>query len=639
MLLHAATAWGPVATLIAPAVAESEPADPQLSPRHRRLLAARLSDRLNALKRDAAVGKKLVLGDPARWKDIFNGEDDGALPRLLPNSTDNIYEAAIKEYVRVKRPDEKTPWNQWPKDEERDFQERYVGCVLRKIDYFFETRWGLIRQRIADVNKGTGAGALSTRIRGALTFTGEVFNDYLRFNRLEKLDGLDSKEIEELDPQRKCPDGPRESREEALNTEPLSVGWNANCLKSEEQRRDRPVQPYHPTAAALMYDNGRRGFATYCTGTLIAPNAVLTAAHCVCDTGAKDPSGPFYRTASSCVNGTYTRLGREVSTLEPRHQRVFLQHAGHFEVSDVVVHPLFRWTDALPFSDLAILFLKTPVPPEIVPMKLNTLGRLPVTTRGAAVGYGAHNPIGASGEVTDTGTVEEPAGLKLQANVETAYCGLYGRQRNLICWRYRTSDRFGMRLGSTCRGDSGGPLYAVSDDQTYLVGVTSGGGASCQPDATAAFDIEVYPYKDWIDRELTMNPPPRDGNPSRASQGGRSDGSGMRQVACHFCPMCDQLSATINIPVTARRLQVSVNCTPDEITRRGDVTLKVAVGDREEPCHGPGGTALSCAVPVEPNLADPRTTEARLTLNSGLLQQCQIVATAFDRAGRTDAPR
>jgi V8-like Glu-specific endopeptidase len=340
-----------------------------------------------------------------------------------------------------------------------------------------------------------------------------------------------------LDPSRKCPvefDTGGES-DTAVSTLPLSVDWNAKCLQSDILQPDGKVKPYHPTTTALMYDDGRTGFTTYCSGTLIAPNAVLTAAHCICETAAKEPRGQFYRTAAACVAGGYSRLGRGVSTLDPRHQFVFLQHAGLFGISQIVVHPQFRWTSDLPSADLAILFLRTPVP-GILPMTLNYVRKLPPNTKATAVGYGAHNPIGATGVITDTATVLEQAGLKLRADTVTGFCSPSARSRKLICWSYHAG-RSGMDLGSTCRGDSGGPLYAESGNQTYLVGVTSGGGPSCRPN-TEAYDTEVYSYREWILKQLASNTPPlqRGGHCCTVS---RQAGDHGDPLACHFCSLCD----------------------------------------------------------------------------------------------------
>ena len=70
-----------------------------------------------------------------------------------------------------------------------------------------------------------------------------------------------------------------------------------------------------------------------------------------------------------------------------------------------------------------------------------------------------------------------------------------------------------------------------------------------------------------------------------------------------------------------------MNCTPDEVDRRGELNLVVSGGDDGNRCSttGPIGTVASCAFPVAPN------QELKVKLNTGLLQQCQIVATSFNR--------
>jgi len=186
-----------------------------------------------------------------------------------------------------------------------------------------------------------------------------------------------------------------------------------------------------------------------------------------------------------------------------------------------------------------------------------------------------------------------------------------------------------MQLGSTCRGDSGGPLYAESGNQTYLVGVTSGGGPSCQP-STQAYDTEVYSHREWILKQLALNAPP----PQRGSfPTAKRVSGGMNQFACHFCSLCDELEGRITTPNNARRVQISVNCTPDQATRRSS-ELKLEVSELPKDSHrrvlcletGPKGTALACdPFPVQPN------QDLNIKLNTGLLQQCQIVATSFDR--------
>jgi hypothetical protein len=635
LLLLAAVAWVSDASFVGSAAAASER---PLTLQQRRLLVERLSDRLRVLKRDVERGMQRVRADLDAWVGdvrsptvaaIFSGAES---VRPLPDGAANAYELAIKHYVRLEAAvgsDKK--WNPWPEEAAVKDQRAYAECVVARVNYFFLTRWWKKAESlIEEIKQDAPPADLSKNVRQVLAFHGGIREYLLKFVPPEEA----KNELAHLNQRHTCPYQPGQapSAATAVGSDPLSVGWNANCLQSEVAR-DGAVKPYHPTTAALMYDNGRTGYTTYCSGTLIAPNAVLTAAHCVCDTRAKDSRGEFYRTAGACVNGTYGRLGYRKSTLDPDNQTVFLQHAGHFKISSIVVHPQFRWPGEFPVADLAILFLKTPAS-EIAPMQVNTLRRLRPRTTGAAVGYGAHNPIGASGQITDTRTVLETSGLKLQANIKTAACGLIQQARNHICWRYQPSDRFGMRLGSTCRGDSGGPLYADLGGETHLVGVTSGGGPSCQP-TTKAFDIEVYAYKDWIQRLLAMTPPPRGSGPAPASSPARAR---LKQVACHFCSLCDQLEApAIKMPDSARRMHISVNCTPDDINPRSKPKLEVFSEPPEAFDRGPNlcpaidldGTAVSCALP-EGKVAPGQ--ELYIKLGSGLLQQCQIMATAFERA-------
>ena len=663
LALLSAMSWAPGAAFVAPAMAQSAPADPRLSRAQREMLAARLNDRLKLLQRDTELGYRRFLDLVGRenfvkLKEVF---DSNKPTEPLPNGVEDLFQRAIKDYVEYE-PQGSTiggMWpNTWPEKRDAEYKKNYAYCVGKRVEDFLLERQRYLSAIIKSVLQnqrppsltGEVETGIARAIRAALTVNAvgaEVdvkkgIHWYMSEQPISSeipppnREGLSQDELDKLDVKRTCPIRNEDlgaSIDRALGSVPLSVGWDGRCLQTDELVTDGTAKtPYHPTAAALMYNDGRTGLSTFCSGTLIAPNAVLTAAHCVCDTRAKDARGFFYRTANACINGSYGRLHRSMPTLDPAYQTVFLPHAGHFEISHMVVHPQFRWTDRLPVSDLAILFLKKPVP-AIAPMELNTMGKVLPRTRAAAVGYGAHNPIGASGAITDWSTVVESTGLKLQADIETGICSLYERSRKLICWRYRVADRFGMRLGSTCRGDSGGPLYAASRGKTYLVGVTSGGGPSCQPTDTA-FDIEVFAYKDWIQGQLAANPPPPGNRLASSPSAPASDG--MKQAVCHFCPICDQLEATVKIPDNARRMRIAVHCTPDDITGRSELKLSVsATGDGvnrcrlEEPtwAEGPTGTAISCVV----DDFGPERQPLHVTLNSGLLQQCQIVATAFDR--------
>jgi hypothetical protein len=632
---------------VSPAAAQPADEEPEVDATptvaQRRTLAARLKERLKTLRQEVKIGQGEVRRALGRWlleggepgkavQIIFapppvTGRSSSAARRIVSSTADNIYKLVIRDYAAIVDPDkdlpEPRPWNPWP--EAAAEQKDYAECVLRRVDFYFESKLDQIDEEIELLgSKVPRSGKdIKEAVSLVLALKGEGgIGGFIKNQPLDKAEPP----FKKSEWRTKCPTSKyeEEARDEAVKTLPLSVAWNAKCLQSDQFRPDGTVKPYHPTAAALMYDNGSTGLSTYCSGTLIGPNAVLTAAHCVCETTAKDPSGQFFQTAGACAAGAYRRNGQAVSTLDPSNHSVFLQHVGHFNVDRVVVHPKFRW-GKLPSADLAILFLKEPVP-GIAPMPLNTVRKLPPNTPAAAVGYGAHNPIDASGSITTTATVLESTGLKLQANTVTGRCGGYAQSKKLICWKYR-DNQAGMSLGSTCRGDSGGPLYAASGDKTLLVGVTSAGGPSCQPN-TEAYDTEVFAFKDWIYSQLQSYPAP-----VASAVSATGGGDDMKQLLCHFCSTCVEMEGTIVIPPKARRLHVSLNCTPDEIKKGNKLMLDVsnasftgATGDAGKVCsmENESTTAASCRMNVDAGQV------MNIKVGTGLLQQCQIVATSYE---------
>jgi len=252
-----------------------------------------------------------------------------------------------------------------------------------------------------------------------------------------------------------------------------------------------------PTAVAIMLDatlsfGGDQSFditTVLCTGTLIAPDVVLLAAHCV-DTSlltggfGEITREDFYVTFDADLSAfaEQAELGGEPlpipSTAVP--VRGFVAHEG-FNINELSADGTVGVE-----NDIALLFLEVPittVQPEVV-----------ITTAEAA-------QLGVGDAVTIAGWGQRGAARDAPAGIKQ--CGA------------TTLDELGpalMQIGAAstsirkCHGDSGGPTYIEVDTtasvKRRVIGVTS--RAYDESDcAKGGVDTRVDAYLDWLGTEMT----------------------------------------------------------------------------------------------------------------------------------------
>jgi V8-like Glu-specific endopeptidase len=224
----------------------------------------------------------------------------------------------------------------------------------------------------------------------------------------------------------------------------------------------QPDGDLHPEVGALV-GHFSSGTYPYCSGTLIAPNVFLTAAHC--DLGTSRVFVTFdseFGSKSKLLAGTY------------------------------YADPLYNQAQDDP-HDIAVVVLDSAVK-NIAPARLPAAGSLRALTVNApftSVGYGGQEPVnGPGGPVIgylDTreysiGSLDavNPAWLRLSQNIHTGD-------------------------GGTCYGDSGGPNFiGASRTETNIVGGTTITGDSLCKATNVIYRLDTQPARSFLARFVKL---------------------------------------------------------------------------------------------------------------------------------------
>jgi secreted trypsin-like serine protease len=261
------------------------------------------------------------------------------------------------------------------------------------------------------------------------------------------------------------------------------------------------VQPRHhhaPRAHAAVVDGSAATAGTWpwlafvanvqqstaCSGTVIAPMVVLTAAHCAEDlsTGAVYPASAL-RVVTGTVDWSEATAA-EVS-----------------EVAAVDVDPQFDPSTL--DNDVAVLILAAPTSAPAI--------RLASAADSSLLDAGTAVSVAGWGE-TYSGETSPPTALYWGASVVQgqAFCvneeyidGVPFDPNNALC----ALDAPSLAV-ATCHGDSGGPLVAADGSGNPVeIGVTSRGDPLCNPDFPSVF-TQASAISAWAESMVAANPPP-----------------------------------------------------------------------------------------------------------------------------------
>ncbi|KAJ2864203.1 hypothetical protein GGH94_003067 [Coemansia aciculifera] len=221
-----------------------------------------------------------------------------------------------------------------------------------------------------------------------------------------------------------------------------------------------------------------------CTGSLIAPNVVLTAAHCVY--------------ASETVKYTAAQLQVGFTHTTPDPTVLFKGYS----VSRIITHPSFSMRTLR--SDIALLILSSNIPDATATKAKILTGSYDAAATVTAAGFGLIDPYSK----TAIADVLMQVDLNLGA---TSFCrsNSPGFDPNYVLC---TDGKAGK---DTCNGDSGGPLAIPtkgSPDGTALLGLTSFGPISAKnPDGLCAqagipgYYTRISPYVPWIAQSANLD--------------------------------------------------------------------------------------------------------------------------------------
>ncbi len=211
----------------------------------------------------------------------------------------------------------------------------------------------------------------------------------------------------------------------------------------------------HPAVGALTWFG-----EAFCTGTLVRPDVVVTAAHCLAEADDTEGFG-FFVGADARRPSTGTTI----------------------PVQSVHIHPSYGKEGD---NDIGVLVLSRSAPVEPVDLLTRPMGQEWVGRRPLFVGYGV------SSATSESTGIKRSVEIPIEELDDTRF--LYASPR-----------------ANTCFGDSGGPALFELRGRWTLIGVTSWGDEDCREFGVNA---RVDPYLDFIER-FTDGPlaPPNDATP------------------------------------------------------------------------------------------------------------------------------